>query len=363
MRISKNERNAAVGNSNKGLRPFFILVCSSTELTNTQGVSAAGANPEAQRLTPSIDAEFLALGKTLSAETLPVSPEGIISPAIISKACLNLLDAEIRIVNAGCFEPIKGIDPKNYFNFEIEPSKDFTKEDSFSFDECEAIFLGSIKLLDKLGFDENLHELIIAECVVGGTTTAVAVLELLGFDALDLISSSFKNNNKDIKAKLLKQLDARIKNLDLNELENPIYNCAIAGDKAQVVITGLVMSAMQEGIKTTLAGGTQMLAIYALIQELTEGFFMEDLIEIITSPWLINDESSSAQELAQEINEGLELGYCEDLSSIESILSIEIEKFTGYPNWPEIKRLYDQGHVKEGVGMGACLHLLHDLAA
>lgn len=339
-------------------KPFYILVCSSTEITETKGVSAAGADSEAQRLTPSIDAEFVALGKTLSADSLPVSPEGIVSPALISKVCLDKLNAEIRIVNAGCFEPIKGLYPKNYFDFEIEPAKDFTKEDSFSFDECESIFLDSIKLLDKLGFDENEHELVIAECVVGGTTTALAVLELLGYDALDLISSSYKSNNKELKAKLLKQLDQRIKNVDLEKLENPIYNCAIAGDKAQVVITGLLMSAMQEGIKTTLAGGTQMLAIYALIQDLTEGFFMTELVEIITSPWLINDESSSAQELAKQIDEDLELEYCEDLSSIDDMLSKGIEKYPNYPSWDEIKKLYDDGHVKEGVGMGACLELV-----
>lgn len=339
-------------------KPFFILVCSSTELIDIEGISAAGANPEAQRLTPSIDAEFISLGKTLSADSLPVSPKGIVSPAIISKACLNLLDAEIKVVNAGCFNTIKGIDPKNYFDFNVEPAKDFTIEDSFSFDECESIFLDSIKLLDELGFDENKHELIISECVVGGTTTALSVLELLGYDALDLISSSHKDNNKDLKAQVMKKLDQRIKNVDLEELENPIYNCAIAGDKAQVVITGILLSAMQEGIKTTLAGGTQMLAIYALIQDLTEGFFMEDLIEIITSPWLINDSSSGAQELAGQINEDLELEYCKDIGAIEDKLSKEIAKFKNYPSWNEIKDLYDQGHVKEGVGMGACLELL-----
>ena len=137
-------------------QPFFVLVCSSTELSEIEGVSAAGADSEAQRLTPSLDAEFIALGKTKSAESLPVSPEGIVSPAIISKACLNLLDAEIRIVNAGTFKPIKGLDDKNYFDLALEPSKNFSQEDAFSFDECESIFVSSIKLLDKMGFDNSL---------------------------------------------------------------------------------------------------------------------------------------------------------------------------------------------------------------
>lgn len=349
-------------------KPFFILVTSSTELSNIEGISAAGVDSEAQKLTPSLDAEFISLGKTVSAGSLPISPEGIISPALITKACLNILDAEIRIVNAGCFHPIKGLDAKNYFDFKIEPAKNFAQEDSFSFDECENIFLESIKLLENLGFDEEKHELVIAECVVGGTTTALSLLELLGFDALEHVSSSFKNNNKATKEKLLKQLDTRIKDIDLEELENPIYNSAIAGDKAQVVITGLTMAAMQNGIKTTLAGGTQMLAIYALVQDICDEFFLEDLVEVITSPWLINDDSSGATELAKEINEDLELQCLNDFSNIEDQLAQEINNITKqnpeqskYPSWQEIKALYDQGHVKEGVGMGACLVLLDQL--
>jgi uncharacterized protein (TIGR00303 family) len=340
------------------LKPFFILVCSSTELSNIEGISAAGANPEAQKLTPSLDAEFIALGKTLSADTLPVSPEGIISPAIISKACLNLLGAEIVIVNAGCFHPIKGLNPKQYFNLGLEPSKNFAIEDSFSFDECEAIFLDALALFNKLDFDEEKHELIIAECVVSGTTTALGLLELLEYDAKELISSSFKDNNKSIKEKIINALKLRTKELDMTELDNPLYKCAIAGDKAQVVITALALSAMQNGINVNLAGGTQMLAIYALIKNLTEGFFMEELLEVTTSPWLISDSSSNALELAQMINEDLELNYIEDLSSIDSKLTDEINKFSGYPTWQEIKALYDKGYVKEGVGMGALLKLL-----
>lgn len=339
-------------------QPFFVLVCSSTELSEIEGVSAAGTDSEAQRLTPSLDAEFIALGKTKSAESLPVSPEGIVSPAIISKACLNLLDAEIRIVNAGTFKPIKGLDDKNYFDLALEPSKNFSQEDAFSFDECESIFVSSIKLLDKMGFDKDKHELIIAECVVGGTTTALGLLDTLGFEALDLISSSFKDNNKEIKEKILKNFQQRTKNMDFDELENPIYSSAIAGDKAQVVICALTLAAMQQATKTTLAGGTQMLAIYALIQDLTQEFFIEDLIEISTSPWIINDASSNALILAQTINENLELQYLNNVDSLDETFDKEISKFTNYPSWQKIKELYNQGHVKEGVGMGALLKLL-----
>jgi uncharacterized protein (TIGR00303 family) len=338
--------------------PFFILVCSSTELSNIEGISAAGANPKAQQLTPSLDAEFIALEKTISEDSLPVSPEGIISPAIISKACLNLLKAEIRIVNAGCFKPIKDIAKKQYFDFGVEPSKDFSQEDSFSFEECENLFVESINLLDKLGFNKNKHELIIAECVVGGTTTALGLLELLGFEALDYISSSFKNNNKAIKEKLLKALKQRTQKMDFDELENPIYKSAIAGDKAQVVITGIALSAMQNEIEIKLAGGTQMLAIYALIKEMTADFFLEELIEVITSPWLIEDQSSDALKLAKEINPKLELKYLNDFSAIEANLEKEINKHPQYPDWQKIKELYDQGYVKEGVGMGALLKSL-----
>lgn len=340
-------------------KPFFILVASSTELSNKEGVSAAGADSEAQKLTPSLDAEFLTLGQTKSAEALPVSPEGVISPALISKACLNMLDAEIRVINVGAFNKFQGIDAKQMIDLALDPAKDFSEENSFSFDECEAIFVESIKLLDKLSFDEKEHELIIAECVVGGTTTALALLELLGYSAQDYISSSYKGNNNKVKNQLIKKLNSRLKNFDFDSLENPLYNCALAGDKAQVLISGLTLSAMQNGVKTILAGGTQMLAIYALLQDLTEGFFLDDLIEVSTSPWLINDESSDAQALALDINEELHLTYLEDFAGLEDLLRDEIAKLSQgqYPSWDEIKTLYDKGYVKEGLGMGALLKL------
>ena len=344
-------------------KPFFILVCSSTELSQIQGISAAGKDSEAQKLTPSLDAEFIATGKTISASSLPVSPEGIISPAIISKACLNLLDAEVKIINAGSFQAIKCLDKKQYFNMNLEPAKNFALEDSFSFSECENIFLNSINLLNKMGFDKKKHELIIAECVVGGTTTALGLLELLGYQALDLVSSSFKNNNKTIKDKVLKSFRQRTKAVDFNQLENPLYNCAIAGDKAQVVIASLCLSAMQNDTVSTLAGGTQMLAIYALIKKMTEGFFIEDLVKVCTSPWLVNDTNAQALELAKNIDVNLELEYLKDIDALEDLLTKEIAKFSvdqscSYPSWQEIKSLYDQGYVKEGVGMGALLKTL-----
>ena len=339
-------------------KPFYILVLANTKLSNREGVSAAGADPEAQRLTASLDAEFIANSKTSSTPSLPVSPAGIVSPALVSKACLNMLDAELRIVNVGSFNKPKGIDPKIYFDLGLEPAEDFTQKDAFSIDEAEDIFLSSLELLDKLGFDKKKHELIIAECVVGGTTTALNLLELLGYEAQDLIASSHKESNQELKKKILKEFKQRTKSYKLDQLENPIYNCAIGGDKAQVLITGLCLSAMQNEIKTTLAGGTQMLAIYALIQEITEGFFIEELIKVVTSPWLINDQSSDILGLAKSINENLEIEYLKDLSLIEKELGQEIAKFDNYPSFEAIKDLYDQGYVKEGVGMGALLNQL-----
>ena len=339
-------------------KPFYILVLANTKLSDREGVSAAGADPEAQRLTASLDAEFIANSKTSSAPSLPVSPAGIVSPALVSKACLNMLDAEYRIVNVGTFNKPKGIDPKIYFDLEIEAAEDFTQKDAFSIDEAEDIFLSSLELLSKLGFDKKKHELIISECVVGGTTTALNLLELLGYDAQDLIASSHKESNQELKKKILKEFKQRTKSYKLEELENPIYNCAIGGDKAQVLITGLTLSAMQNETKTTLAGGTQMLAIYALIQNLTEGFFMDDLVEITTSPWLINDESSDILALAKQINKNLKLKYLKDTEAIDDLLNQELAKFDGdYPAWPDIKARYNEGHVKEGLGMGALLYL------
>ena len=64
-----------------------ILLCGSTEVSKIKGISAAGANPEMTFLTPALDAELIETGKCITMELPPMTPEGIPSPALITRVC------------------------------------------------------------------------------------------------------------------------------------------------------------------------------------------------------------------------------------------------------------------------------------
>ena len=68
------------------MNALFLLVISGTDTINHQGISAAGASHEMLPYTAALDAEFIYHGYTKTLDKLPVSPNGIVSPALISKA-------------------------------------------------------------------------------------------------------------------------------------------------------------------------------------------------------------------------------------------------------------------------------------
>jgi NaMN:DMB phosphoribosyltransferase len=80
---------------------MFFLVIGGTKTIKHPGISAAGASHELLPYTAALDAEYICLGKTLSLDSIPVSPAGIVSPALISRKCLELLKMPVRVINAG----------------------------------------------------------------------------------------------------------------------------------------------------------------------------------------------------------------------------------------------------------------------
>ncbi|MBZ0187103.1 MAG: hypothetical protein K8F91_12725, partial [Candidatus Obscuribacterales bacterium] len=89
----------------KSKSPGFYLCVGSTKSSDIEGISAAGSNAEARRLTPRFDAEALVLGETTDGESIPVSPAGIVSPVVLTRASLKVMESDIRIVDCGSFMP------------------------------------------------------------------------------------------------------------------------------------------------------------------------------------------------------------------------------------------------------------------
>jgi len=78
----------------RGKKPLFICVIGVTETAKILGISAAGKNPELTDYTPPADVELLLLGKCKCIPGVPVTPEGIPTPALITMAALRLADMD-----------------------------------------------------------------------------------------------------------------------------------------------------------------------------------------------------------------------------------------------------------------------------
>ncbi|AWR93471.1 nicotinate mononucleotide-dependent phosphoribosyltransferase CobT [Acidianus brierleyi] len=299
-----------------GKRSLFLLVIATTDVSLIPGITIAGATEELTLFTPAADAEFLVLGKCKVINSVPVTPTGIPTPAIITKASLSLLNIPKLVVDAG--SKIKPNIP--YISLNGEPGKDIRKR-SLDPITAERIIENGITLGNELS--KNFELLVIGESIAAGTTTAMATLLGLGYDAIDKVSSASPENPKEIKRKVV--LEA-IKDLPSNFIDK----ISKLADPMLLGVAGITV-----GFKgnVLLAGGTQMTAASAIIKEINKKK-MND-IGIGTTRWIINDKSSDIISLSKEV--GVNLSYVN--------LDFSASKFDGL-------KAYERGYVKEGVGAG-----------
>jgi uncharacterized protein (TIGR00303 family) len=328
-------------NRYRGATPGFACVLGFTETALISGISAAGATPEARRFTALADAELLYDGPTYRPLfQLPPLNAGA-SPTVISRAVLAGLGIPIYLFNAGLPQPpsIPHIDLTG------QPARCVSTGQALPLPTVQNLFRAGLHWGEKLGRKFAGSYLILAECVVGGTTTAQAVLSGLGFDVLGLVNSSHPNCNHDQKATLVAQ-GLRQAGIYPHPVTNghqgidPLAIVAALGDPMQIATAGLILAASgHSGI--LLAGGSQMLAVYALTRAIAQyhhyPWWPENIV-VGTTPWVIKDSSSDTTGLANKVGE---------VPLIASQLSFQMSRY------PQL-RAYEQGFVKEGVGAGGC---------
>jgi len=302
--------------------PFaFLLVIGTTEISKIPGITIAGATPELTHFTPAADAEFIYDEKCYVINTIPVSPQGLPTPAIISRAILSMLNPVKFIVDAG--SAIKPNIP--YISLGGEPGKDIRKF-SLTREKVERIIENGIRLGEELS---NLFRLlVIGESIPAGTTTAMAVLEALGYNAIGKVSSASPINPMELKIRIVKEA--------LKDLPNDFV-----GKLAKVsdpVLIGVASIAVGFKGKVLLAGGTQMAAAAAIIRELDSNRI--NSIAIGTTRWILEDKSSDILDLTKQVN----------IRLIVAMVDFSNSRYEGL-------RLYEKGYVKEGVGAGGLLSL------
>ena len=328
MFLSKWKECQDFVNKVKNKKPLFMVVIGSTETALIPGISAAGQNIEQLKLTPALDADYLLLEKA-GKKKIPISPSGIPSPVIISKAMIDLLELEVSVVDVGAFEKPEG----KYIDLNMGPAKCLTTGKALSPVQSSFLFQKG----EKLGSSLSEHPyIVVGECVPGGTTTALSVLCALGVNAFDLVSSSFPEGNNFWKNQTVK--DALLSNSELfaSISKNPLKAAEYFGDPMQIFVCGLLKGAMKINLPVVLAGGSQMLAVYFLAKKLF-GYSPNDTV-VATTSWVANDKNAKTKRLAE---------LCE-APLITSSIKFENTNHQGL-------KAYEEGHIKEGVGAGGLM--------
>ncbi|MEB3260697.1 MAG: TIGR00303 family protein [Cyanobacteriota bacterium] len=330
------------------------LLLAATETAAVPGISAAGATPDSRRATAAADAELLLLGpEGERPHALPPLPAGV-TPALISHVVLRSLGLTPWVVDLGC--AVAPAIP----HLRLPPPAGAGSARCLSTGAAMAP-ARALALLEqgrrwgrRLADRPRSAPLLLAECVPGGTTTALGVLCGLGVEATGLVSGSLRLPAHDLKQALVDQgLGALRERLGEAGARDPLMVAAALGDPMQPLAAGLLLEATRGGAPVMLAGGSQMAAVLALALALArpeERPRLNQATALATTRWVAGEPGSDLPSLLGRIGERWRV----DPVAFHAALA-----FHGAGH-PALAR-YEEGYVKEGVGAGG-LALLWELS-
>jgi len=309
----------------KGKNPTFVCVIATSETAKIPGISAAGKNPEFTDYTPPADVELLFYGRCKCIEGLPVTPEGIPTPALITMTALKLANIPTFVVSGGL-----KVKPKAPF-IELGGKPGGDIRTGRAVEGVNEVFERA-KILGK-NLAKTSDYLVVGESIPGGTTTCLGVLTAMGYDAKGKISSSMPTNPHELKWKVVEE---GLKNAGIyfGSLKNkPFKAIATLGDPMMAAFSGLILGAA-EARKVLMAGGTQMAAILAIVKALKPEILKN--LAIGTTKWIIEDKASDLKGLINQIAK---------IPILAANLNFGRSRYKGL-------MAYEYGVVKEGVGAG-----------
>ena len=307
----------------------FLVFIGSTRTSTIPGISVAGASPRETLYTPALDVEYLVEGFPISIKEVPVTPEGIPTPALITRAVLTNLKIPYLIVDTGSYltPKIPHVTlPSRHVGDSVASCK------ALPYEVVESLFREAGVLAKQI--IESSKVFVLGESIPGGTTAALGILKGLGYDASGLVSSASPNNPTSLKDSLIRKcIEAEGSGLPT---ENPFKAVSCLGDPVHVSIAGFTYEALRQGRAVLLAGGTQMAAVLAILKAVDEEILKKD-IGIATTSWILRDRSSDIVRLVRMIDKEVPvIAYNYDFSA---------SPYEGL-------RYYERGYVKEGVGAG-----------
>ncbi|MGJ3254415.1 MAG: nicotinate mononucleotide-dependent phosphoribosyltransferase CobT [Elainellaceae cyanobacterium] len=325
----------------RGCRPLFACVLGFTETGLIPGISAAGATPSDRKHTAIADAEFLYHGVQYSPRyPLPPLQAGA-SPVLISRAVIEAQAIPVSIFNAGLpyYLPIPHVD------LDGQPARCVSSGDALDLAVVHRVFEHGMAWGRQLAKDAEDSYVMVGECVVGGTTTALAVLTGLGWSANGKINSSHPTCNHQQKWEVVKAGLQGFAQISPPQLEigipesDPLKIIAAVGDPMQVAVAGMAIAASRS-CGLLLAGGTQMLAVYALIRAIASYHALDwhpNRVVVGTTRWVADDPTGDTVGLAHDLQAPL----------LATQLSFAPSRYAQL-------QAYERGYVKEGVGAGGC---------
>lgn len=301
-----------------------LLVAGTTETASIEGISAAGADPDAMLHTPAADLEIVAYGDLVWAPFVPVSPSGCPTPAVVTRAVRDLLGFDVIMVDAGlaCETGAPTVAIGDTPGVDIRRGEAVPKAPEI------------VNRAREFGATLPVEELVIGETIPGGTTTALAVLTALGEPAT--VSSSLPENPLALKREVVAEALAAAGLESGDAAGNPVAAVQYVGDPVLAAVVGLVMGATAAGTDVILAGGTQLAAAAALARHAG----VDAHLELATTPFIATDGSTDVDALA---------------AALDLDLRVTDPGF-GRRDHPATAA-YIAGEAKEGVGMGGALAL------
>jgi uncharacterized protein (TIGR00303 family) len=331
------ESTSALLARHRGHTPLFVCVAAHTDTSGIPRISSAGATEALIPFTAAADLEALKLGQPRCLDTVPSNPLGPPGPALITRAGLALAGADWIAFRLGL-----RVQP-------VIPSISISSFPGGRIDRVDGVPDAASLFQTGLAYGAQLAtmtpHLVIGETVPGGTTTAMAVLR-----ALDLpcrVSASSAGDSYRLKASLVdKALQRANTRPDLPVMEI----VKRVGDPMQPFVAGLIVGAAPRCL-VTLAGGTQMAAVLAMVHRLEmemESAIDRDRVLLATTPWVARDPHA---DLAAIIKAGGNWNG--------AIPELDFNSMAHRP-----LRHYEDFLVKEGVGAGGmCLAAISSVAA
>jgi len=308
-----------------GKNPVFLCAIGTTETAKIPGISAAGRYPDLTDYTPPADVELLLLGRCKCIPGVPVTPEGIPTPALITMSALRLADIPALVVSGGL-----NVNPHvPFLDLGGAPGRDI--REGRAVDNVEEV-LGRARIVG-----ENLAKiadyLVVGESIPGGTTTALGVMLAMGVDAGGKVSSSMPDNPHELKIETVKA-GMKVSGVEFGSLaENPVEAVSCVGDPMVPAFAGVTLGAARE-VPVLMAGGTQIGAVLAVVEALDRDVLCN--VAIGTTRWIVSDKTADLKGIIAQIA---------DVPILAADLDFSQSRLEGL-------RAYEAGVVKEGVGAG-----------